>query len=143
MKKYNKFINENRAYGKDNKHNNMDFNFFILLENVTAEKQKEAFEEFNQYVNLEEHNKKNLLITKSDIDYFKNSDVGWVWYVKIYESWGNSAIPRDTIDFLKMRTIDIRSNDNLIITLDEFLKIGLKGVETFYKVKKDAKKFNL
>lgn len=143
MKKYNQFINENRAYGKDNKTNDFNFNFFILLENATEENQSKAFEEFNNYVNLDSHNIKNLLITKSNIDYFKNTDIEWLWYVKVYESWGNSQIPRDTIDFVKMRSIDIRSVDNLIISLDEFLKIGLKGVETLYKVKKDANKFNI
>jgi len=143
MKKYNQFINENRAYGKDNKTNDFNFNFFILLENATEENQSKAFEEFNKYVNLESHNIKNLLITKSNIDDFKNTEIEWLWYINVYESWGNVRIPRDTIDFFKMRSTDLRSSDNLIISLDEFIKIGLKGVETLYKVKKDANKFNI
>jgi len=143
MKSFDQYINENRAYGKIGKSNGMDFNFFILLENVTEEKQYEAFDEFNKYANLDQHTIKNLLINKSDIEYYKDSDIKWIWYIKVYESWSDSENLRDTIDLVKMRSFDIRSHDNVIIPLDEFLKIGLKGAEELFKIKKDANKFNI
>ena len=143
MKKYKQFINENRAYGKIGKSNNMNFNFFILLENVTEEKQYEAFDEFNKYVNLDQHTIKNLLINESDIKYFKDSDIEWIWYINVYESWSDSSKLRNTIDIIKMRSFDIRGSDNIIIPLDKFLKIGLKGAEELFELKKDTNKFNL
>lgn len=146
MKKYNQFINENRAYGENYASNNMDFKFFILLDGANEKMQQEAFDEFRKYVKLEPHNINNLLIKDNDKDFktFRSDiDKYWVWYIQVYESWGNSAIPRDTIDFLKLRSDEMRGENNLRIPLDEFLNIGLKGVETLVNIKKDSNKFNL
>jgi sulfatase maturation enzyme AslB (radical SAM superfamily) len=146
MKKYKEFINENRAYGENYASNNMDFKFFISLEDADEKRQQEAFDEFRKYVTLETHNIKSLLIRDNDTDWKRFSvdkNNYWVWYIQVYESWGNSAIPRDTIDFLKLRSDEMRGENNLIISLDNFLIIGLEGVETLYKIKKDANKFNL
>ena len=146
MKKYKEFINENRVYGENYASNNMDFKFFISLEDADEKRQQEAFDEFRKYVTLETHNIKSLLIRDNDTDWKRFSvdkNNYWVWYIQVYESWGNSAIPRDTIDFLKLRSDEMRGENNLIISLDNFLIIGLEGVETLYKIKKDANKFNL
>ena len=146
MKKYKEFINENRAYGENYASNNMDFKFFILLDGANEKKQQEAFDEFRKYVTLEPHNINNLLIKDNDKDFKTFSsdlDKYWVWYVNVYESWGKYAIKRNTIDFFKLRSDEIRGDNRLIIPLDEFLKIGLEGVETRYKIDKDANKFNL
>jgi len=143
MKNYKQFINENRAYGKPGKYNNMEFNFYISLSEATEEKQQLAFDEFKNYVDIEKHNIDRLLVSNKDLIGFKKSNENWYWYIKIYESWGNSRIPRTTIDFLKIVRIINSSSNDFIVSLDDFINIGLEGVEEINEINKNLKKFNL
>ena len=85
----------------------------------------------------------NLLIKDVDSNFYKYNNTKWFWYVDVYESCSNNSnAPRNTIDIVKLMNTEIHK-EHLTISLDEFLKIGLKGVEKLVKLENYTKKFNL
>ena len=121
MKKYKQFINENNYILIDSKdmipESEPNITFVIdKSTNNTIDKKKSAINEIKKYVHLF-YWTEDFLMSTSDIDN--------VNYIKIESVSYGSAVKKN------------------VISLEDFLSVGLYGVEKYFEIKNNANKFNL
>lgn len=138
MKNFNEFLNEMHSISKFSKLNTplpINFKFSINAWYSTKEEKNEAIKEFEKYFDIEDHIKLYLLS-----DRYKNP----VWNIELYER-GNNQHERHSVRFETVNFMNsiMLLNDPDVITMKEFLKIGLEGIKEYIEMKKNTMKFNI
>ena len=131
MKKYNQFINENNYILIDSKdmipESEPNITFVIdKSTNNTIDKKKSAINEIKKYVHLFSWTEDFLMSTSdSSWQILLYNDIDNVNYIKIERVSYGSAVKKN------------------VISLEDFLSVGLYGVEKYFEIKNNANKFNL
>lgn len=127
MKTYKQFLNENTHYlNIDIK---KDFEFIIDIKNASQSKIDTIFKEFEKYTDLEDWLKKYLVSTD-------NGGKVWAWRINLTKGWGTKNLPYIQFNIITTPNWGINQNMSVIdnrITIEEFLHVGLSGVEDYIK----------
>ena len=131
MKKYNQFINENNYILIDSKdmipESEPNITFVIdKSTNNTIDKKKSAINEIKKYVHLFSWTE-DFLMSTSDSS----------WQILLYNDI-------DNVNYIKIESVSYGSAvKKNVISLEDFLSVGLYGVEKYFEIKNNANKFNL
>ena len=130
MKKYNQFINESNYILIDS--NDMipksEPNIKFVIDkstNNTIDKKKSVINEIKKYVHLFSWNEDFLMSTEH------------AWEITLYNDI-------DNLNYIKIGGISYGSAVKVnLISLEDFLSVGLEGVEKYFEIKNKANKFNI
>ncbi len=131
MKKYNQFINESNYILIDR--NDMvpksEPNITFVIDkstNNTIDKKKLAINEIKKYVHLFSWNE-DFLMSTSDSS----------WQILLYNDI-------DNVNYIKIESVSYGSAvKKNVISLEDFLSVGLYGDEKYFEIKNNANKFNI
>ena len=147
MKKYYQFINEKRVEMTthetigDETFLPIDFLFAIDIRNSTNQQINELFEEFEKYINVDDTDKKRILEPGYAKPWALRVDISQLGY-----NYGDGN-NRNLKVYIGMVTspgwgAGVKYMED-IITLEEFLNVGLEGVKDYIEMKNNVNKYNL
>lgn len=131
MKKYNQFINESNYILIDSKDMvpKSEPNITFVIDkstNNTIDKKKLAINEIKKYVHLFSWTE-DFLMSTSDSS----------WQILLYNDI-------DNVNYIKIESVSYGSAvKKNVISLEDFLSVGLYGVEKYFEIKNNANKFNI
>lgn len=116
-----------------------DFEFAIDIRNSSEDDIKKAnkeFEKYTDYVKINNNIKKSALHS-----YLIQEQPSWAWHIKIENYFDKKLIVYNGITTPNWGA-DVEWME-YIITLKEFLSVGLAGVKDYIELKKTTDKYNI
>jgi hypothetical protein len=116
-----------------------DFEFAIDIRNSTKEELNMISKEFEKYTDYVKVNDLIVAEISNDLDACNSSSIHalpWAWIIKIDNNFGKKIHYQGIVS----RNFEI---DEDIITLKEFLNVGLAGAMEYIELKKATNKYNL
>jgi len=138
MKSYNQFkLNEIQSRGEENLNLPKNFEFIIDISEGSKEDIQRAFEEFEKYTKLDDYIKK-ILVEKDRQGY------PWAWIITIRQQWyGTNYGLCIQYGIITLGKINYSRDPKNMITLKDFIAVGLEGVKEFVDMQENIKKYNL
>lgn len=140
MKNYDQFLNEGSVLGEFNSDLPIGFQFVIDFRDSTDYQKSDFINEVKKYFNLKN---KNLLYDLFSDDFVFGRRIT-TKTLEITLTSSGVELECETYASSSSSGIAGRESDQTnIITLQEFLMVGFKGVKNFVKMKNTANKYNI